>query len=675
MRLSSLPFGPILLRATCYFLVACLGVTAIIWPGYSGYLDSRRERHVADHVAHLDLMVQQLGQESYQAGVIVKLLSNFPLSLQALTPGPGQQQAIADLAGQFSRFAHSFPMFSQLRVIDSTGQEIVRVNHSQGNVINVPRENLQNKADRDYFRITSQLNGYEIYVSAIDLNQENGKLEDPLNPTQRFATPVLNGQGQFVGMVVGNLDVKAMLDRARWHVMDSDVASIEFSILNRHGYWITANNPDLAWGWQRGHPEHNLAHINPKFWALLNAQDHAVIEAENGVYVSASAYPMRLFDQANILAVSNASSEDGIAPTRKNDAIEWKTLLYVPDSTWLSGTLLHERWVQGAAVLLTLFLAFASWLLARQHAWRRLVRDLEQRHTQALADLYENAPCCYQSVNTDGMLVRMNQTGLDWLGYQRHEVINRLHYSQVLQPDPNHSNDTDSRSHLDRIKQEGELQDHPMLMRRKDGSLFPVSLSSKALKDENGNFLMTRTTIADMTERYRLEEKLREQAFTDELTGAINRRQFSFLSEHILGQMPRTQETCVLMVLDIDHFKRINDTYGHAVGDTALKAFVRVCKENIRANDLLARMGGEEFAVLLPETDLGTGIAAAERIRSAIEALRLDLPGQQPLSFTVSIGLGIITPDNLDLSQALSCADERLYRAKTNGRNRVVAHG
>ncbi|MFA5597878.1 MAG: GGDEF domain-containing protein, partial [Pusillimonas sp.] len=210
-------------------------------------------------------------------------------------------------------------------------------------------------------------------------------------------------------------------------------------------------------------------------------------------------------------------------------------------------------------------------------------------------------------------------------------------------------------------------------MRRKNGTLFPVALSSKALLDDNGNFLMTRTTIADMTVRHQLEEKLREQAFTDELTGAINRRQFNFLSERVLSQMQRNGKPCVLMALDIDHFKRVNDTYGHAIGDLALKAFVRVCKDCVRSNDLMARMGGEEFVVLLPEAERDTGLVIAERIRAAVQELRVELPDGQTLSFTVSIGVTVITPDHPDLSHALSRADERLYHAKTSGRNRVVA--
>ena len=673
MRASNLPFTSTLIRAALYFFGALFIVLVIAWPGYTNYLDARRTAHITEHVAHLDLMAQQLGQESFQAGIVVKLLAGFPLSQQALTPGPKQQQAKADLAGQFARFANSFSMFSQLRVIDRHGNEIVRVNHTDGQIVNVPPESLQNKADRDYFQITSQLNRYELYVSSVDLNQENGAIERPFNPTQRFATPILDDQGQFIGIIIANLAIQNIIDRIKKHTLEHDHAPVEFSILNKHGYWLSANNPDLAWGWQLDRPENNLVRINPEFWAAVSDPTQEVIPAENGTYLSASVFPMQLFEHASILAASNAGLGTDAVLTKKPDAIEWKMLVFLPDTVWLQGALLHEQWVQWLLGLITLILAVTSWLVARQHTWRTMMRNIEKEHTEAMTDLYENAPCCYQSVDNNGRLVRMNQTGLDWLGYKRHEVIGKLHYSDILQPDPDHSNDADPRSHLDRIKQDGYLTDHPMIMRRKNGTLFPVALSSKALLDDNGNFLMTRTTIADMTDRHQLEEKLREQAFTDELTGAINRRQFNFLSERVLSQMQRNGKPCVLMALDIDHFKRVNDTYGHAIGDLALKAFVRVCKDCVRSNDLVARMGGEEFVVLLPEAERDTGLVIAERIRAAVQELRVELPDGQTLSFTVSIGVTVITPDHPDLSHALSRADERLYHAKTGGRNRVVA--
>jgi len=246
MRASNLPFTNTLIRAILYFSGALSIVLVIAWPGYTSYVEARHLAHIAEHATHLDLMAQQLGQESFQAGIVVKLLAGFPLSQQALTPGPKQQQARADLAGQFARFANSFSMFSQLRVIDKYGKEVVRVNHTDGQIVNVPPEQLQNKADRDYVQITSQLNGYELYVSSVDLNQEHGTIEHPYNATQRFGTPILDGQGQLIGMIIANLDIQSIINRIKGHTLQHGHEPVELSILNKYGYWLSADNPELT---------------------------------------------------------------------------------------------------------------------------------------------------------------------------------------------------------------------------------------------------------------------------------------------------------------------------------------------------------------------------------------------------------------------------------------------
>jgi diguanylate cyclase (GGDEF)-like protein len=124
------------------------------------------------------------------------------------------------------------------------------------------------------------------------------------------------------------------------------------------------------------------------------------------------------------------------------------------------------------------------------------------------------------------------------------------------------------------------------------------------------------------------------------------------------------------MMLDIDHFKRVNDTHGHDVGDQALVTIAEVLKNGIRSMDILARWGGEEFLVLLPETDLAGATLIAERIRQQVSQIKLP---KIPEGLTISIGLCEAKPD-MALKTATSLADQALYQAKENGRNRVVCH-
>ena len=142
------------------------------------------------------------------------------------------------------------------------------------------------------------------------------------------------------------------------------------------------------------------------------------------------------------------------------------------------------------------------------------------------------------------------------------------------------------------------------------------------------------------------------------------------LAEELM-RVQRDMSAASVLMLDVDHFKRINDTYGHAGGDSALKFCAQQISARLRAIDTCSRLGGEEFAVLLPGTDLGGARVIAERLRASLEAATMELDGQ-PLRMTVSIGAAQLRPTDADADAALRRADAALYRAKSEGRNRVV---
>ncbi len=175
----------------------------------------------------------------------------------------------------------------------------------------------------------------------------------------------------------------------------------------------------------------------------------------------------------------------------------------------------------------------------------------------------------------------------------------------------------------------------------------------------------------DITERKKLEVDLREQASTDALTGLPNRRHFLRRLEDELERVRRrtTREACVLM-LDLDHFKRINDQYGHAAGDSLLRHFANLLRQELRATDTAGRIGGEEFAVILPGSGLQAALGFAERVCGKLADHPMSL-GRHAVSITVSIGVTSILDDDLSADAVLSRADQALYQAKDGGRNRV----
>ena len=168
--------------------------------------------------------------------------------------------------------------------------------------------------------------------------------------------------------------------------------------------------------------------------------------------------------------------------------------------------------------------------------------------------------------------------------------------------------------------------------------------------------------------------EMERQAATDPLTAAWNRRHFSEVAAHELARSKRTFEPLALLMLDIDHFKRINDTYGHDAGDRVLQAFAATCIGMLREIDIFARIGGEEFVALLPEITLDRAEIVAERLRHAISVIRVHQPRGDPIAFTVSIGVTCLETQSEDLLALLDDADKALYEAKRSGRNRVCVH-
>ena len=179
--------------------------------------------------------------------------------------------------------------------------------------------------------------------------------------------------------------------------------------------------------------------------------------------------------------------------------------------------------------------------------------------------------------------------------------------------------------------------------------------------------------VQDITNQKELQWKLELEARSDPLTGCANRRHFLELAAHELARARRYAEEVSVLMLDLDHFKQINDGYGHPVGDLVLQRLVQVCQATLRAEDTVGRLGGEEFAILLPESGRKKAWEVAERLGRAIAATRISQTGKSAFGFTASIGVASLEPEDVDIGAVLARADKALYQAKNAGRNRVVA--
>jgi diguanylate cyclase (GGDEF)-like protein len=169
-----------------------------------------------------------------------------------------------------------------------------------------------------------------------------------------------------------------------------------------------------------------------------------------------------------------------------------------------------------------------------------------------------------------------------------------------------------------------------------------------------------------------LRTKLENQSIRDSLTGLFNRHFMQISLERELARAARRKQLLAVYMLDLDQFKRFNDTYGHGAGDAVLKSVAEIFRNSVRTEDIACRYGGEEFTIILPDVTPKVAYDRAESIRSAVAALRLPLAGETLSEFSISIGVALYPQDGEAADLLLSRADQALYRAKRLGRNQVV---
>lgn len=200
------------------------------------------------------------------------------------------------------------------------------------------------------------------------------------------------------------------------------------------------------------------------------------------------------------------------------------------------------------------------------------------------------------------------------------------------------------------------------------GKRVPIHRSAITMyHDERKVILECFTDISRMKE---MERRLQEMAQTDELTGLCNRRFFVEQAEKELARSKRYGNPVSMIGFDIDHFKDVNDHYGHPAGDAVLREVSRICRETLRETDIIARIGGEEFGVILPECDMVHAAVAAERLRALVEACVCEYEGNR-IRCTISLGVAQYADGRDDLQGLMKRTDQALYRAKAAGRNRI----
>ncbi|MEA2574042.1 MAG: hypothetical protein QOH93_1340 [Chloroflexia bacterium] len=294
-----------------------------------------------------------------------------------------------------------------------------------------------------------------------------------------------------------------------------------------------------------------------------------------------------------------------------------------------------------------------------------------QRSDEQFRTAFEYASIGMALVGIDGEWLRVNNALTKIIGYSEEELLTRT-FHDITHPD-------DLEADLEHSAQllRGEIASYDMEKRyiHKDGRVVWALLSVSLVRHELGQPLNFISQIQDITERKQLEEKLNKLATYDELTDLYNRRAMLQRLHEEIARTRRYKQPVSLVFLDVDHFKTVNDTYGHDIGDDVLRRLAHQLRDNVRAVDVPARFGGEEFAILLPNTDLEGAQQAAEHLRQMIarDPLTVTLEGglEDELHVTASFGVASMPAECAEDRALIKAADQALYRAKRNGRNRV----
>ena len=302
--------------------------------------------------------------------------------------------------------------------------------------------------------------------------------------------------------------------------------------------------------------------------------------------------------------------------------------------------------------------------------------------------LFEQTHDAVFILDLEGRYLAANKRAADMLGYTTDELL------AISVGDVSAEVD-ESQKVRERLLEGKHTPIYERHFRKKDGQIFPVEINAELVRDKNGNPLHIQSVVRDISRRKRaqealrkaneqlslrvaeveqLQEELREQVLHDPLTGLYNRRYLAEMLEHEIARTERERSCLSIIVSDIDHFKDINDTYGHQVGDRFLVEISGLLKRYTRSSDLTCRYGGEEFVLVFPGANGDSALQRAEEIRRKCADIVIQHEGKD-LSVTMSFGVAVYPDHGKDAEEIIIKADKALYKSKQTGRNRVTVWG
>lgn len=619
----------------------------------------------------------------------------------------------------FIRFADVRGKYDQIRLLDRSGRELVRVDMDGGVASAAEESELQDKSSRYYYLRAVSLGPDDIFVTPFDLNVEHGQIELPHNPVLRLVASVRSFVGEQVGYLVLNYSGQALFkELKRLHVNSPG----HISLLNSDGYWMLGPSPELEWGFMfEDGKAKTLERTLPEVWKLLHAGTSGQMLVDDGLYTFQTLKPLgeveaeaRRIQRKSRLRVTGLGSND----------YEWKLVAHVPRHKLNAIVLSTKRtylWTYG---VLMAFAVLGAWIVSRATRYKAkanaelahinrdlntVVQRLERRNRASVRmnSLVDFLQACrtedeiYDLVagnleqllpGTSGMLsIHDEETGLlacaaSWGGQTG---CSRTLFAQdacwALRR---------GQSHVVSKPGSGPICSHfnpepdtgficvPLIAHGKVTGLLSTRFPMDTLAMESDrlqryvanaeqNLVGVAEHVALTLSNLRLRESLREQSIRDQLTGLYNRRHMEESLSREFSRASRHSQPLSVIILDVDHFKNFNDTYGHEMGDEVLRKLGETLRTFSRVEDIACRFGGEEFLLILPGASAENAARRAEELRDTIENRMPVRHGDKKLRVTVSLGVSEFPEHAQSVETLITTADAALYDAKESGRNRV----
>lgn len=511
--------------------------------------------------------------------------------------------------------------YSSLGFINRSGQETIRVDYTQGTAVVITGASLVNRSQFDYFLTAQHLKSGQIAV--IGGNQSDAPAATSKHPVLYFVTPI-DSKGERAGYLVAEVSLEYIYQQ----MFGTDPSASLPSLLNSRGdVLMTLDNRQKI----EINPATNLALTMPELWQSIESSQQGTLFAQDQWF--------------SFVTVSQGQTLANVQPLILLESFDDKALQPLIRSS--KNRLLWQMYAMFFVITL-IALGFICW--NRNHH----KNSIESK----LARAAMNGMSAVMITDKNNRIIKVNSEFTNQSGYSFDEVKGK-------QPSIFASGKHNHEFYLNMWKalQEDGSWEGEVVNRHRNGHEITEILRIQTILDDDDVIQFYVASFVDISQRKELENLLRDQSEKDGLTGIWNRRKFDqeFSSECMRVKRYPEQEHSCLAIVDIDHFKRINDRFGHARGDEILRNVAECLRTELRESDFISRIGGEEFAIIMPHTSL-------EEAEKVLNRLRVAIFDQHKGELSISSGITDVTESTADVYQR---ADLALYESKASGRNLV----